>query len=679
MGGDHRHASSSSNSPETVLPLAVVPGDFEEADVAPIISSYNDHIRPLLDAIDRLRLLQVMKEGIQLPTIVVVGDQSSGKSSVLESLAGIHLPRGQGICTRVPLIMRLQNQDTAEPELFLEYSEKTVPVEEDQIADAISLATDEIAGSGKGISNTPLTLVVKKNGVPDLTMVDLPGITRVPVHGQPENIYEQVTEMIMGYIKPEESIILNVLSATVDFSTCESIRMSQQVDRNGQRTLAVVTKADKSPEGLREKVSSNDVNIGLGYVCVRNRVGDESFEEARGEEENLFETHPLLSKMDKSIVGIPVLAEKLVQVQANIISKCLPKIVMNINEKLSANVMELEKMPKILSSHAEAMTTFMQIIGSAKESLRKILLRGEFDEYPDDKEMHGSARLVEMLDKFANELHKSVENEQTGDFLIEEIKVLEEAKGIELPNFLSHSAFLCILQRKVDRISSMPTDCVEQTWGYIERVVIAILKRHSEDYPQLKLATTRAAKSLISKMKEQSMNRVMEIVQMERLTDYTCNPDYLSEWSKLLSQQQKFMGDLTSFNGYNYNYNSTTIEGWGTIQIEHLRGKSDTILQQAFDLKTRMKAYWKIVLRRLVDTMALLLKFNVHNLVTKEMEKEIFMELLGADGGKSIERILEESPGIAGKRERLKSSIGMLRESKEVVAQMMDKIGSYGD
>ncbi|GLU02368.1 hypothetical protein SLE2022_196220 [Rubroshorea leprosula] len=675
MGGDHRQASSSSSSPEIVLPLAAVPGDFEDADVAPIISSYNDHIRPLLDAIDRLRLLQVMKEGIQLPTIVVVGDQSSGKSSVLESLAGIHLPRGQGICTRVPLIMRLQNQDTTEPDLFLEYSGKTVPVEEDHIADAISLATDEIAGSGKGISNTPLTLVVKKNGVPDITMVDLPGITRVPVHGQPENIYEQVAEMIMEYIKPEESIILNVLSATVDFTTCESIRMSQQVDRSGQRTLAVVTKADKSPEGLREKVSSNDVNIGLGYVCVRNRVGDESFEEARREEENLFETHPLLSKMDKSIVGIPVLAEKLVQVQANIIARCLPRIVMNINEKLSANVMELEKMPKILSSQAEAMTAFMQIIGSAKESLRKILLRGEFDEYPDEREMHGSARFVEILNDFSNELHKSVENEQTGDFLMEEIKVLEEAKGIELPNFLSHSAFLCILQRKVDRISSMPTDCVEQTWDYIESVVIAILKRHSEDYPQLKLATTRAAKSLISKMKEQSMNRVLEIVQMEKLTDYTCNPDYLSEWGKLLSQQQKFMEDLTSC----YNYNSTTIEGWGTIQIEHLRGKSDTILQQAFDLKTRMKAYWKIVLRRLMDTMALLLKFNVHNLVTKEMEKEIFMELLGADGGKSIERILEESPGIAGKRERLKRSIGLLRESKEVVAQMMDKIASNGD
>lgn len=88
---------------------------------------------------------------------------------------------------------------------------------------------------------------MKKSGAPDLTMVDLPGITRVPVKGQPENIYEQISGMIINYIKPQESIILNVLSATVDFTTCESIRMSRQVDKTGERTLAVVTKADMAP------------------------------------------------------------------------------------------------------------------------------------------------------------------------------------------------------------------------------------------------------------------------------------------------------------------------------------------------------------------------------------------------------------------------------------------------
>ena len=160
----------------------------------PLVSSYNEKIRPILDAIDKLRRLKVTQEGIPLPTIVVVGDQSSGKSSVLESLAGISLPRGQGICTRVPLIMRLQHHSTPVPEFLLEFNNKSVKInDESHIPKAIDDATSEIAGKSKGISNVPITLLVKKKGVPDLTMIDLPGITRVPVRDQPENIYEQIS------------------------------------------------------------------------------------------------------------------------------------------------------------------------------------------------------------------------------------------------------------------------------------------------------------------------------------------------------------------------------------------------------------------------------------------------------------------------------------------------------
>ncbi|KAL8235263.1 hypothetical protein R6Q59_021363 [Mikania micrantha] len=170
----------------------------DDQKFTPLVASYNDKIRPILDAVDKLRRLNVTQEGIPLPTIVVVGDQSSGKSSVLESLAGISLPRGQDICTRVPLIMRLQHHPDPVPEFVLEFQKKTVTMsEESQISEAISKATVEIAGDSKGISNVPLTLVVKKKGVPDLTMVDLPGITRVPVGDQPKDIYEQISGTLL--------------------------------------------------------------------------------------------------------------------------------------------------------------------------------------------------------------------------------------------------------------------------------------------------------------------------------------------------------------------------------------------------------------------------------------------------------------------------------------------------
>ncbi|CAN6587014.1 unnamed protein product [Malus baccata var. baccata] len=650
---------------KVVLRRLVVQGgqDAVPLKCAPIVSSYNDKIRPLLDAVDKLRSLMVMDEGIQLPTIVVVGDQSSGKSSVLESLAGISLPRGQGICTRVPLIMRLEHHSSPQPELSLEYNGRVDRTDEDNIAKDIVKATNSIAGEGKGISNTPVTLLVKKNGVPDLTMVDLPGITRVPVHGQPENIYDQIKDMVMEYIKPEGIIILNVLSATVDFTTYKT----------GERTLAVVTKVDKAPEGLLEKVTADDVNIGLGYVCARNRIGDETYEEAGAMAHELFQTHPLLSKIDKSIVGVPVLAQKLVQIQANSIARNIPEIVKKINDRLNFCIMELNKMPKSLSV-AEAMTVFIQIIGLAKESRRKILLRGEFEEYAEDNRMHCTARLVEMLNQYSDELHRCPEIDAKSNFLMEEIKILEESKGISLPNFRPHNAFLIILQGKVNEISSIPIAFVEKVWSYIEEVVISVLMHYTENYHQLQLSARRAGHNLMAKMKERSIKWMLELVEMEKLTDYTCDGDYVSEWNKLMASQNQFIhGVLTD----EKKPSIITIEGIGEVEIGVLR-KYPHVLAQAYDLKMRMIAYWKVVLRRLVDSMALHLQLSVFNLVNKEMEAEIVNELMGPYGG-GIERMLEESPAVAVKREKLNKSIKKLRDSKEVVAKIMDSIITYGD
>nr|GMD19439.1 dynamin-related protein 4C-like [Ipomoea batatas]GME00877.1 dynamin-related protein 4C-like [Ipomoea batatas]GME03640.1 dynamin-related protein 4C-like [Ipomoea batatas]GME12622.1 dynamin-related protein 4C-like [Ipomoea batatas] len=603
---------------------------------APIVSSYNDRIRPLLDCVDKLRHLKIMQEGIQLPTIVVVGDQSSGKSSVLESLAGISLPRGQGICTRVPLIMRLKNvPNLGEPELHLEFNGKIVPTDEESVAEAIVLATEEVAGRGKGISHAPLTLTVKKSGVPDLTMVDLPGITRVPVHGQPEDIYEQISNIIMEYITPEESIILNVLSASVDFSTCESIRMSQKVDKTGERTLAVVTKADRSPEGLLEKVTADDVHIGLGYVCVRNRIGEESYEEARMEEAKLFQSHPFLSKIEKSM--------------------------------LSANMADLNRLPQNLSTVAEALTAFMRITSSAKESLRKILVRGEFDEFPDEKEMHCTARLVEMLNEYADELRATGLSFDCKNFLMEEILALEEAKEIGLPNFFPRKVFFSVLQKRVKMISTRPQDFVAKLWDYIEKIVVTVLVQHADSYPQLQSSMRRASQNLIEKLKQRSVDWVVEIIGMEMMADYSCNPEYSATWNKLMEKQGEFMGILKDTKkGSKFNIDGIEIE------IGHLRGYVD-VVSQAFDMRMRIIAYWKIVLMRLVDSMALHVLFSIQKLVNRELEDEIVADLMAPHGG-GIERMLEESPIVAEKRYRLTKSVKLLKDSKDVVASIMDRI-----
>uniref|UniRef100_A0A0E0KBI8 Dynamin-type G domain-containing protein n=1 Tax=Oryza punctata TaxID=4537 RepID=A0A0E0KBI8_ORYPU len=642
-----------------------------------IAESYNDQIRPLLDAVDRLRHLKVTQEGIQLPTIVVVGDQSSGKSSVLESLAGISLPRGQGICTRVPLVMRLQDDPSADsPKLQLEYSNgRVVATSAAKVADAINAATAEIAGSGKGISDAPITLVVKKRGVPDLTLVDLPGITRVPVQGQPDNIYDQIARIIKEYIAPKESIILNVLSATVDFPTCESIRMSQQVDRTGERTLAVVTKADKAPEGLLEKVTMDDVNIGLGYVCVRNRIGEETYDQARVEEERLFKYHPLLSKIDKSMVGIPVLAQRLMQIQATIIAKCLPDIVKQINDRLSRHSCELDQMPPDLNNVADAVRAFFHIVKQVCASLEKMLVRGEFDEFPDDRNLHGTARIAEKMDGYKRGLPAQCPKSSDDGvlFLMEEVRVLEETKGINLPNFLPRSAFLVLLKKKVETIMHVPQELVNEVWGYVEEVLMNILLKHSENFPQVQPSCRRAVQTLMDKARARSAQHVKELIEMELISDYTANPDYMKTWSEIMEGHEMFMEAVED----NSKPTRITLEGFGEVDVSHLRAHAG-LAGQAFDLRARLTAYWRSIVLRLVDGLALHVLRGVKRLVEHDLEAELADELLGNKMA-GVERMLSPSPSTGTKRERLKKSIVLLRQSKEVVANIMDRISAAGE
>uniref|UniRef100_K4AI31 Dynamin-type G domain-containing protein n=1 Tax=Setaria italica TaxID=4555 RepID=K4AI31_SETIT len=330
-----------------------------------------------------------------------------------------------------------------------------VATSEAAVADAINTATAEIAG----ISDAPSP----SSGVPDLTLVDLPGITRIPL----KDIYDQVAKIIMEYIAPKESIILNVLSATVDFPTCESIRMSQQVDCTGERTLAVATKVDKNPEGLLEKVT----------------MDDETYDQARAEEARLFKNHPLLSKIDKSMVGILVLAQRLMQIQASIIAKCLPNIVKQINKRLIHSSTKLDQMPPDLNNTCDAVRVFFHIVKKVCTSLEKILVRAEFDDFPDDSYFHGTARIAEMLKWYAKKLPTKCPMRSDELFLMEEVRVVEETMGINLPNFLPRSAFHVILKKK----------------EYVEDLVMKILLQHSENFSQEQSSCRRAIQSLMEK------------------------------------------------------------------------------------------------------------------------------------------------------------------------------------
>ena len=195
---------------------------------------------------------------LALPQIVVVGSQSAGKSSVLENVVGQSiLPRGTGIVTRVPLVMQLHAPDAVELAAakadpangnrsdewgeFLHIPGKRF-FDFDEVRDAIAKRTDELAGANKGVVDSPIHLKVNAPRLLELTLVDLPGVTRVPVGDQPSDIEQQVRRLCLKYIENANSIILAITAANTDISNSDALQLARSVDPTGRRTVGVLTK-----------------------------------------------------------------------------------------------------------------------------------------------------------------------------------------------------------------------------------------------------------------------------------------------------------------------------------------------------------------------------------------------------------------------------------------------------
>lgn len=186
---------------------------------------------------------------LDLPQITVVGSQSAGKSSVLENIVGRDfLPRGSGVVTRRPLILQLyclsSPESLASEEEWGEFLHLPGTKFHDfaEIRNEIQRETDRVTGQNKGLSSKPINLKIYSPYVLNLTLVDLPGITKVPTGDQPEDVEEQIRLMCYEYISNPNAIILAVTAANQDLVNSDGLKMARSVDPDGERTIGVLTK-----------------------------------------------------------------------------------------------------------------------------------------------------------------------------------------------------------------------------------------------------------------------------------------------------------------------------------------------------------------------------------------------------------------------------------------------------
>jgi len=455
---------------------------------------------------------------IDLPQIAVVGSQSAGKSSVLENFVGKDfLPRGSGIVTRRPLILQLLYNKNAEYGEFLHTKGKKF-TDFDAIRKEIEDETDRLTGSNKGISSIPINLRVYSPHVLNLTLVDLPGITKVPVGDQPVDIEIQIRNMILDFISKDNCLILAVSPANSDIANSDALKLAREVDPSGNRTIGVITKLDLMDDGTdaREILENRLLPLKRGYIGAVNRSqrdidGKKDIRAALAAERQFFLSHPAYRHMSDKM-GTAYLQRTLNQQLTNHIRETLPAL----RNKLQSQMLSMEKdvaeyknfNPDDPSKKTKAMMTIIQDIS---KDFEKAICGADSSEV-NTKELSGGARINRVFnERFPYELVKIAFDEKE---LRREIQIaIKNTHGIRSGLFTPDKAFETIVKKQIGKLKEPSLKCVDMTINELNQLIHKITDKPAmARYPRLREETERIITTHL---------REREQIAKEQLLGYT--------------------------------------------------------------------------------------------------------------------------------------------------------------
>ncbi|XP_010786280.1 dynamin-1-like protein isoform X1 [Notothenia coriiceps] len=477
---------------------------------------------------------------IQLPQIAVVGTQSSGKSSVLESLVGRDLlPRGTGVVTRRPLILQLVHVEPGDARKhedggregeewgkFL-HTKNQIFSDFDEIRQEIENETERISGTNKGISDDPIHLKIFSPHVVNLTLVDLPGITKVPVGDQPNDIEVQIKDLILKHISNPNCIILAVSAANTDMATSEALKVAREVDPDGRRTLAVVTKLDLMDAGTdaMDVLMGRVIPVKLGLIGVVNR-SQLDINNKKSVADAIRDEHAFLQKKYPSLAsrnGTKYLARTLNRLLMHHIRDCLPELKARINVLAS-------QYQSLLSSYGEPVedqsSTLLQLITKfAAEYCNTIEGTAK---YIETAELCGGARICYIFHETFGRTLESVDP-LGGLGTIDILTAIRNATGPRPSLFVPEISFELLVKKQVKRLEEPSLRCVELVHEEMQRIIQHCSNYSTQElqrFPKLHEAIVEVVTSLLRKRLPVTNDMVHNLVAIELAYINTKHPDF---------------------------------------------------------------------------------------------------------------------------------------------------------
>ncbi|KAK4600539.1 hypothetical protein RGQ29_010258 [Quercus rubra] len=498
------------------------------ASVIPIMNKLQDILAPVGAELSK----------ISLPQVAVVGSQSSGKSSVLEALVGRDfLPRGCDICTRRPLVLMLENRprNAADDDDGAEWGEfRHLPgrrfYDFSKIRREIQAETEREAGQNRGVSDRQIGLRISSPNVLNMTLVDLPGVTKVPVGDQPTDIEARIRKMIMAHIRQENCIILAVTPANSDLATSDALQMAREADPTGSRTIGVITKLDIMDRGTdaRNFLLGKVVPLRLGYVGVVNRSQEDinknrSIAEALAYEEQFFHDHPVYSGLSDRC-GIPQLAKKLNQILEQHIRMVVPGLKAELNSHMMSVVKELRMYGEAMESKGEQGVILLNILTQYCEAFSS-LVDGRSQEMS-TKELSGGARIHYI---FQSIFVKSLEEvDPCDDLSDDDIRTaIQNATGLRNTLFVPEVPFEVLIRRQIARLLDPSLQCLRFVYDELVKMSRACEATELQRFPFLRRCMDEIMGKFLRDGVKPAERMIVNLIEMEMDYINSSNPNFL--------------------------------------------------------------------------------------------------------------------------------------------------------
>ena len=632
-------------------------------------------LRKLINLIDQLRDCGV-NEYIKLPRICSLGTQSAGKSSVLESIVGLDfLPRGDGVVTRRPLELRLCHINSGEPWAIFEERKGQKFTDFIKVRETIEALTDEVCGKDKNILDKPIVLNVYSQTCPDLTLVDLPGVTRVPIQGQPANIEEITKNMARRYVDDPLTIILCVIAANSDIATSDGLKLAKEIDTTGSRTLGVLTKLDIMDAGTdaRKALMNEEIPLKLGYVGVKNRskqdlVNKLPMAEAAKKEREFFKSHPAYKNLPAGHIGTDVLINKLTKIYFRIIRENLPRIVKAINERVKTAEEELQSLGQPMpTDDAGKMSLLWNMINEYCDIFRKVLQGKYNNKRSNFLEGEGGFKIKILYKKLLEEFTENYK--ATAGYRDEDINyALTIHEGDSIPGFPSVDAFIYLLRPQLEKLKDPIEECFQEVFQYLDFLSGKILEKTFTRFPQAVNDMSDLVSNYLLEERDKTKYLIDSIVEMEINYLFTNDYDYLNNYTTFIPKQsQQNMSNSPSGSDIN---NKNNINNNNNMNNEIKP-------QQPFDAKTifikeirnRIEAYFKLIVRNLRDSIPKIMGNFLVKEIQENMQLKLYNKLYNA---REMTDLLSEPESVAERRKELNDMIKVMRNAQKIIRRDPD-------